>query len=84
MYSLEQALGLVADAPRVFVIGGAALYALALPLAQCLLLTEIEADLQGDTFFPPWDRSEFVETAREAARTATGLDYAFVRYERRA
>ena len=36
----------------VFVIGGAQLYAAALPLADELLLTEIELDVEGDTFFP--------------------------------
>ena len=48
----KQALALVADAPRVFVIGGAQLYAQALPLAHTLVLTEIDADLDGDVHLP--------------------------------
>ena len=46
-------------------IGGAELYAAALPLADELLLTEIDADVEGDTFFPPFDRAAFEEVSRE-------------------
>jgi dihydrofolate reductase len=72
------------QAPRVFVIGGAALFAQALPLADTLLLTEIAADLPGDTRFPDWPRAEFVETARETHHSAgpPACDYAFVTYQR--
>jgi len=63
--SLDAALALLAEAPKAFVIGGAELYALALPRARELVLTEIDADLEGDTFFPRWDRSRFAETARD-------------------
>ena len=86
--SLDAALALTladaADTPRVFVIGGAQLYALALPRADELVLTEVDADLPGDVFFPPWDRSQFVETSRHDAVSAAGLPYAFVVYQRRA
>ena len=63
--SLDAALALLAEAPKVFVIGGAEVYALALPHATELVLTEIDAVLDGDTFFPHWDRTHFVEVARE-------------------
>ena len=78
--SLDAALALVADASKVFVIGGGNLYAQALPRADELLLTEIDADLDGDTFFPAWDRSRFVVASREERITADGLHYAFVTY----
>ena len=81
--SLDDALARTTDAPRVFVIGGAQLYALALPRADALVLTEIDADLPGDVFFPAWDRAQFVETSRHAAVSAAGLPYAFVGYQRR-
>ena len=81
---LGQALVRVADAPRAFVIGGAQLYAQALPLAQTLVLTEIDADLAGDAFFPAWDRSQFAAVAGPAATSAGGLPYRFVTYTRRA
>ncbi len=82
--SLDEALARVAAEPRVFVIGGGQLYAEALPWADELVLTEIDADLDGDAFFPAWDRRAFVETAREAQRAADGTAYAFVRYRRQA
>lgn len=81
--SLDQALSLVQDAPRVFVIGGAQLYAVALPQADTLMLTEIDADLDGDTYFPPWDRARFEETARRTVPTSGGLPLHFVTYRRR-
>ena len=81
--SLQDALQLAGDVARVSVIGGAQIYALALPLATTLELTEIDADLDADTFFPAWDRAAFRETAREAHVTADGLPYAFVSYRRK-
>ncbi len=68
--SLPQALQLAAPAPRIYIIGGAELYALALPLADELLLTEVHADLPGDTHFPPWHRSSFDEVSRVSGRPA--------------
>jgi dihydrofolate reductase len=81
--SLPAALARLQDAGRVFVIGGAQLYTLALPLATELLLTEVDADLPGDAYFPPWDRCAFDETQRRSAFTAEGVGYHFVRYRRR-
>jgi dihydrofolate reductase len=52
---LEAALRACAGEPEVMVIGGASLYALALPHAARLLVTDVEADLAGDTFLPPVD-----------------------------
>jgi dihydrofolate reductase len=64
------------------VIGGAQLYALALPRADELVLTEIDAEFDGDAFFPHWDRSRFVETERERHTSADGVPYSFVTYKR--
>ena len=81
--SLEAALALVAAAPRAFVIGGGELYALALPRADELVLTEIEAAFEGaDTHFPAVDRDVFVEVAREAHVAVDGTRFAFVTYRR--
>jgi len=81
--SLDAALALAADAPKAFVIGGGELYALALPRADELLLTEVDAEFDGaDTFFPAFDRTRFVETARDARVAADGTRYAFVHYQR--
>lgn len=80
--SLDTALAMAADAPRVFVIGGAEIYALALPLADTLELTEIDATFPADAFFPAWPRAEFRQTRREDRETAEGLRHAFVTYTR--
>lgn len=81
--SVEEALALLANAPRVLVIGGAEIYAAALPLADELLITEVELQVEGDTVFPPFDRETFVETARERHVSAIGIPFAFVTYVRR-
>lgn len=81
--SLEHALDLAAHAPRVFVMGGAQLYAQALPLAHTLMLTEIDADLDGDAFFPAWDHSQFEALTSAGGVTAAGMPYRFVTYTRR-
>jgi dihydrofolate reductase len=65
-----------------FVIGGAELYAHALPLAQRLELTEIDAAFEGDAHFPAFDRSEWCETGRISAISADAQRYAFVTYGR--
>ncbi len=82
--SLPQAMTLAtAQAPEeIFIIGGAEIYRLALPLAQRMQLTQIDADVEGDAHFPPFDRTHWCETLREARQTDDGLRYAFVTYER--
>ena len=76
--SLEEALALLADEEQVFVIGGAEIYAGALPYADELVLTEIDLGVQGDTFFPEWDPAAFEEVSREARVAADGTAFAFV------
>lgn len=66
----------------LFVIGGGALYAQALPLADELRLTEIDADVAGDVFFPLWAAGEFEEVARTPGPLDEPLRYSFVHYRR--
>ncbi len=80
--SLPDALARLTDVPKVFVLGGGELYAQALPLADELVLTEIDADLDGDVFFPAWDRGVFEEVSREQQRSAPGQAFDFVVYQR--
>jgi len=65
-HSLEEAWRLARDAKEVSVIGGTSLFAETLPVADVIHLTEVEAEVEGDTWFPPFDRSQWVE--REVAR----------------
>jgi dihydrofolate reductase len=53
--------GLSRGAPEVVVIGGAQVFAEALPLASRLYLTWVHADVPGDTFFPDFDASNYVQ-----------------------
>jgi dihydrofolate reductase len=57
--SLDEAIALAAPAERVFVIGGAMIYESALPRTHILHLTELDESVEGDTFFPPFDRSQW-------------------------
>ena len=89
VHSLTDALVLPASVETpVFVIGGSAMYREALPLADDLYLTEIDADVDGDTTFPAWDRAAFHEASREqhsAPLKSDGpsVNFAFVHYVRR-
>jgi dihydrofolate reductase len=79
------AAGVVANAAdEVFVIGGAEIYALALPFADRLYLTEIHADVEGDAWFPQYSAAAFVEATREPGPPHENWHYDFVTYERRA
>ncbi len=82
--SLDEALAQTGDAAEVFIIGGGELYAQALPRAHRLLLTEIEAEFEGDAFFPVFDRSHWLETSRERHLPTEDqpFGYSFVVYER--
>jgi dihydrofolate reductase len=81
--SLDAALERVQHDPRVFVIGGAQLYAQALPRANELILTEIDADFDGDAHFPRLPPGEFAEVGRETRRADDGTRFDFVTYRRR-
>jgi dihydrofolate reductase len=80
--SVEAAIALGADEPVVFVIGGAEIYAAALPLADGMVVTEIYRDYEGDTRFPAWDRAAWKVSQKEAHTSSDGLRYDFVLYER--
>ncbi len=81
--SLDAALAMLQGSAKVYVIGGAQLYTQAMPLADELVLTEVDATLEGDTFFPAWSAQDFVEIERRPGRDAAGVPYSFVTYRRR-
>jgi dihydrofolate reductase len=64
------------DAGEVCIIGGAALFALALPKARRLYLTEVEAEVTGDVYFPAFDEAEWTEVSREAVPADERNEYA--------
>ncbi len=81
--SLEQALSICEQAgqPLVWVIGGGQLYAQAMPLAHELWVTEIDAQIEADTFAPEIG-PEWVETSREQHTAANGWAFSFVSFGR--
>ncbi len=80
-HSLPQALSLCEPALQAWIIGGADIYAQALPLADQVVVTEIDAHFDGDAFAPELG-PEWRETRREALVCATGLSLSFVTYQR--
>lgn len=66
------------EAEEVCVIGGRALFELALPKAKRLYLTEVAAEVDGDVTFPEFDEAAWTEVRREAHPAGEGDDHAFV------
>ena len=64
--SLDAALVALADTTEVMIVGGAALYAQALPHAECIYVTDVDAELDGDVHFPAFDSDAWRELEREA------------------
>jgi dihydrofolate reductase len=73
--SLEEAWRAAGNAEEVCVIGGTSLFRETLPIADRIHLTEVEADVEGDTFFPDFDRSQWRE--REIERHAADARHAY-------
>lgn len=83
--SLEEALKHCADDEQVFIMGGASVYKQAMPLADRLYMTEIDAEAaEADVYFPAIDHELWHETKRDVRRADDRhpCDYAFVDYER--
>ncbi|HLA74929.1 MAG TPA: type 3 dihydrofolate reductase [Gammaproteobacteria bacterium] len=64
VHSIDEALAAAAGAPEVMIIGGAKLFEQTLPRATRIYLTEINADITGDTYFPKLDDHIWGETQR--------------------
>jgi dihydrofolate reductase len=75
--SIEDAMRLCGDAPDGWIMGGAEIYRLAEPLASTAVVTEIEADFEGDAFAPELSAG-WTEVKREAHVAANGLRFSFV------
>jgi len=77
--TLPEAIALCAGDPQAWVIGGAEIYAQALPLAHIAEVTEIDAEFEGDAFAPALG-PQWHEVARRRGRSADGIEYSFVTY----
>ena len=77
--SLREALLFCEQFEQVWVIGGAEVYAQSLPFANTAVVTEINADYDGDAFAPQFG-PQWVEMARETHTSVNGLSFSFVTY----
>ncbi|MDX1491041.1 MAG: dihydrofolate reductase [Pseudohongiellaceae bacterium] len=92
VHSLDEAIKiaegvcLIEGAEEVVVIGGAQIYALTLPKADRLYMTQVHANIDGDAWFPEFDISAWQEIAREdyAASGPNPYDYSFMVLEKSA
>lgn len=80
----EEALAIAGDAPETIVFGGADVFRHFLPLADRIYLTEVDAEVGGDTFFPALDPKEWreLETEDHAADAKHPYPFRFVTLER--
>jgi dihydrofolate reductase len=89
--SVQDALAVAADVSsrdggnELMVIGGAAIYSATIPLAECLYITEVHAEVEGDAKLPVIEWGQWQEQSRQrhCASEAGGLDFSFVVYRRR-
>lgn len=84
-HSLEAAIALAGElGDEAMIIGGANLYAQALPLADRLYLTLVDADVDGDAWFPAFDERQWVPEDREdhPADARNRHAYSFLSYRR--
>lgn len=81
--SIAAALEACKVTDEVFIIGGATLYHALLPSANYLYLTEINKDFPADTYFPPFDRNNWLELSREDFQpdTEANFSYSFIKLE---
>jgi dihydrofolate reductase len=85
VHSFAQALEAAGDAEEICVIGGSTLYGEVLPLADMIYLTEVDADVEGDTRFPHFERREWEETgiARHEADDRHAYPFRIIELRRR-
>ncbi len=85
VHSLGDAWKAAGAAAEVCVIGGTSLFEETLPVADVIHLTEVQAEVDGDTYFPEFDRGAWRETevARHAADVRHAYPFRIVRLDRR-
>lgn len=83
--SFEEAFELAKDSDEVFIIGGANVYKQGLNYADRLYITEVQADIEGDSYFPEFDKNQWREIKREKRKADREniYDLDFVVYEKK-
>ena len=82
--SLKEALAVGATEDEVFVIGGGEIFRMSLPIASRIYLTVVHAQVEGDTFFPPFEEDPWVLSSEESHPADERNEYPFTfrRYDR--
>ncbi|WP_419812251.1 dihydrofolate reductase [Bacterioplanoides sp.] len=82
--ALAESIALIDGQSEAMIIGGAEIYTLALPLVDRMYLTEVHADVEGDAYFPQFERQGWHQVAGEdfSAEGPNPYDYSFNVYER--
>nr|AIA18624.1 Dihydrofolate reductase [uncultured bacterium] len=85
VHSVDEALKYTHTTEEIMVLGGGQVFKGMMPYADRMYLTEIDIELDGDVFFPEFDRSEWIETSREHHEKDKDneYDFDFVVYDRR-
>lgn len=78
--SLTEAIRLAGD-KDIYISGGAKLYEEALPLVEKMYITEIDSEIEGDTYFPPFEKDQFVKEINE--KVEGEIPYTYVTYTRK-
>lgn len=84
VHSLDEAITACGNDPEIFVIGGADIFNLAMPIADRLYLTIVDTEPAGDTWMPPVNAGEWRQTVTEsyAADERHAHAYRFTTYDR--
>jgi dihydrofolate reductase len=84
-HSIEESLQLAekSGVPKVYILGGGEIYKQTIALADQLIITEIDAEFEGDTFFPEIDKSHWQEVSRISHQkdAVNAYDYSFAVYK---
>ncbi|ODN68308.1 type 3 dihydrofolate reductase [Methylophaga muralis] len=75
--SIEDALKLAANADEIMVIGGSSLFEQMFDIVDKLYLTRVHAELEGDTWFPEWDQTQWQLISQESHPADEKNDYAY-------
>ena len=81
--SLEESIRMAGDVPEIVIIGGGEIFKESLPIATRMYYTVVQADIEGDAYFPEVDWSQWQETAREPG-PPSDPPFEFRVYERKA
>ncbi len=84
LHSMDEIFEHCKEVDEVMITGGSEIYKLSLEQATRLYLTEVHTEIEGDTFFPEFDRSDWREVSREdhSSDEKNEFDYSFVLLER--